>query len=177
MRIGGSRFSRLERALRRKERRRFDIRPRALSCHASTGSVDEGTGFFVLSALGGVASSGRQTKGGNCSRLAMVISLMVPVVSKRPIEVTSLPRLNVLPPHFEGGIPSSPARGVPSEADMDDSPAAPLPVGSLSAKVVTDEVGRKVELPDSPQRIISLAPSITETLFALGLERQDCRSH
>jgi iron complex transport system substrate-binding protein len=43
-------------------------------------------------------------------------------------------------------------------------------VGSLSAKVVTDEVGRKVELPDSPQRIISLAPSITETLFALGLE-------
>jgi iron complex transport system substrate-binding protein len=33
----------------------------------------------------------------------------------------------------------------------------------------TDEVGRKVELPDSPQRIVSVAPSVTEVLFALGL--------
>jgi iron complex transport system substrate-binding protein len=45
-------------------------------------------------------------------------------------------------------------------------------VNSLAAKIVTDEVGRKVELPDNPQRIVSLAPSITETLFALGLEKR-----
>ena len=34
---------------------------------------------------------------------------------------------------------------------------------------VTDEIGRTVRVPASPQRIVSLAPSITETLFALGL--------
>jgi len=45
-------------------------------------------------------------------------------------------------------------------------------INCLSAKVVTDEVGRKVELPDNPQRIVSLAPNITETLFALGLEKR-----
>jgi len=33
----------------------------------------------------------------------------------------------------------------------------------------TDEVGRKVELPAPPQRIVSVAPSVTEVLFAMGL--------
>ena len=33
----------------------------------------------------------------------------------------------------------------------------------------TDEVERRVELPGPPQRIISVAPSVTEVLFALGL--------
>ena len=33
----------------------------------------------------------------------------------------------------------------------------------------TDEVGRKVELSGAPQRIVSVAPSVTEVLFALGL--------
>ena len=35
---------------------------------------------------------------------------------------------------------------------------------------VNDHIGRSIELKNSPQRIISLCPSITETLFALGLE-------
>ncbi len=39
----------------------------------------------------------------------------------------------------------------------------------LQARTVTDHAGRKVSLPDEPRRIISLAPGITETLFALGL--------
>ncbi len=38
--------------------------------------------------------------------------------------------------------------------------------------IMTDEMGRKVEVPGSPGRIISLAPNITEILFALGLENQ-----
>ena len=38
-----------------------------------------------------------------------------------------------------------------------------------STHVVTDEVGRRVEVPNHPERIISLVPSITETLYALGL--------
>jgi len=45
-----------------------------------------------------------------------------------------------------------------------------LCVGSwLHARVVIDETGRRVNLPEHPQRLVSLAPSITETLYALGL--------
>ena len=36
-------------------------------------------------------------------------------------------------------------------------------------RFVVDEVGRRVLIPDNPRRIVPLAPSITETLFALGL--------
>ncbi len=42
------------------------------------------------------------------------------------------------------------------------------PSGS-NAATFTDDLGRKVELAKNPERIISLAPSITETLFYLGL--------
>jgi iron complex transport system substrate-binding protein len=37
------------------------------------------------------------------------------------------------------------------------------------AAVFEDEIGRKVEIPGPPQRIVSVAPSVTEILFALGL--------
>ncbi|MGO8990731.1 MAG: ABC transporter substrate-binding protein [bacterium] len=36
----------------------------------------------------------------------------------------------------------------------------------------TDEVGRKVTIPDSPKRIVSMAPSLTEILFSLGLREE-----
>jgi iron complex transport system substrate-binding protein len=36
----------------------------------------------------------------------------------------------------------------------------------------TDEIGRKVRIPNSPKRIVSLAPSITEILFTLGLREE-----
>ena len=36
-------------------------------------------------------------------------------------------------------------------------------------RTVTDEYGRAVAIKPQPERIISLAPSITETLFALEL--------
>lgn len=42
----------------------------------------------------------------------------------------------------------------------------------ISTTVYTDDTGRKVELPPHPSRIISLAPSITETLYMLGAESQ-----
>jgi iron complex transport system substrate-binding protein len=38
-----------------------------------------------------------------------------------------------------------------------------------SAAFFEDEIGRKVEVKTPPRRIISVAPSVTETLFALGL--------
>jgi len=39
-------------------------------------------------------------------------------------------------------------------------------------RVLTDAVGRSVRIPTSPKRIIPLAPSITEILFALGLQEE-----
>lgn len=39
----------------------------------------------------------------------------------------------------------------------------------LFGRRVTDETGRSVNVPDHPQRLISLAPSITEIVYALGL--------
>ncbi len=37
------------------------------------------------------------------------------------------------------------------------------------ARRVVDQTGREVNVPEHPQRLVSLAPSITETVFALGL--------
>jgi len=38
------------------------------------------------------------------------------------------------------------------------------------AKIVTDQLGRQVTVPDNPQRVVALAPSITEIIYALGQE-------
>jgi len=40
------------------------------------------------------------------------------------------------------------------------------------ARAFTDELGRAVKINFPPQRIVSLAPSVTETLFALGLKER-----
>lgn len=40
---------------------------------------------------------------------------------------------------------------------------------SSGGRPFTDEIGRTINVRENPQRIISLAPSVTETLFALGL--------
>ena len=40
------------------------------------------------------------------------------------------------------------------------------------AKTVVDQTGRIMIVPDSPERIVSLAPSITEIIFALGQEKR-----
>ena len=47
-----------------------------------------------------------------------------------------------------------------------------LPSGPSNAAVYNDDIGRSVQIPSYPRRIVSLAPSITETLFALGLDRE-----
>ena len=46
---------------------------------------------------------------------------------------------------------------------------APPPPATPPEMVVTDQLGRQVSLKTTPRRIISLAPSNTEILFALGL--------
>lgn len=39
---------------------------------------------------------------------------------------------------------------------------------NASAKTLTDQLGRPVTVPDHPKRVIALAPSITEIVFAIG---------
>jgi iron complex transport system substrate-binding protein len=43
-----------------------------------------------------------------------------------------------------------------------------LPITEVLAYLVKDQLGREVQLPEDPGRVVSLAPSITEILFALG---------
>jgi iron complex transport system substrate-binding protein len=48
--------------------------------------------------------------------------------------------------------------------------AAQTPAPALEFREVVDETGRTVRLPQPVRRIVSLAPSITETIYALGLQ-------
>jgi ABC-type Fe3+-hydroxamate transport system substrate-binding protein len=41
-----------------------------------------------------------------------------------------------------------------------------VPAGA--SRILTDETGRKVSVPDHPHRIVCLVPSVTDTVFALG---------
>lgn len=49
------------------------------------------------------------------------------------------------------------------------SPSA-IPAATRQYKDFVDEVGRSVRVPQPVQRVISLAPSLTETIYALGLQ-------
>lgn len=40
------------------------------------------------------------------------------------------------------------------------------------SRIITDQMGFEVEIPDRPQRIVSVVPSQTELLFDLGLDRE-----
>lgn len=48
--------------------------------------------------------------------------------------------------------------------------AAPISSASPAFREVTDETGRTVRVPRPVNRIVSLAPSLTETVYALGLQ-------
>jgi iron complex transport system substrate-binding protein len=39
----------------------------------------------------------------------------------------------------------------------------------LAARMLTDQTGRRVDVPEHPARIVSLSPAVTETLYLLGL--------
>ncbi len=52
----------------------------------------------------------------------------------------------------------------PATQTKPESPKAAAPL------IVTDEAERRVEIPQPVRRIISLAPSVTETIYALGLQ-------
>lgn len=64
--------------------------------------------------------------------------------------------------------PPSPTRVQPT-ATPTPVPPTPTPTPSLYPMTVTDMAGREVTLVAEPQRIVSLSPSNTEILYALGL--------
>ncbi len=45
-----------------------------------------------------------------------------------------------------------------------------LPATGAGARTVVDQVGRKVTVPDHPRRVVALAPSITEIVYALNAQ-------
>jgi iron complex transport system substrate-binding protein len=57
------------------------------------------------------------------------------------------------------------AQETPSSATNPSASAASAPM-----RDVTDELGRKIQIPQNIHRVVSLAPSITETLYALGVQ-------
>ena len=57
----------------------------------------------------------------------------------------------------------APARP-PAQATSQNAPAS-----HPAAEAITDEVGRRVEVPAEVKRIVTLAPDLTETVYAMGL--------
>lgn len=55
-------------------------------------------------------------------------------------------------------------------AQTSATPAATAPRAETSPREITDETGRTIRIPQSIHRIVSLAPSLTETIYALGLQ-------
>ena len=73
------------------------------------------------------------------------------------------------PPVKETTPPPAPVPA-PQEKTPPQTKAEPPEDTTNFPLTVTDDLGRKVTVNRLPQRIVSLAPSITEILFALGLE-------
>jgi iron complex transport system substrate-binding protein len=57
--------------------------------------------------------------------------------------------------------------GVAICASQETPPAVQTPP---AYRLVTDEIGRSIRVPQNIRRIVSLAPNLTETLYALGLQ-------
>jgi iron complex transport system substrate-binding protein len=67
---------------------------------------------------------------------------------------------------FAGTISSL---GRPARALTPPRGQASRPPTRAGSRIVTDEVGRRVAIPGDVRRIVSLAPNLTETVYALGL--------
>jgi iron complex transport system substrate-binding protein len=64
------------------------------------------------------------------------------------------------------GVHSRQSATAPTPAD----PAAQTAANKREVKLVTDETGRRMAIPLHVQRVVSLAPNLTETIYALGLD-------
>jgi ABC-type Fe3+-hydroxamate transport system substrate-binding protein len=66
------------------------------------------------------------------------------------------------------------ARGAETHLQQSATAPTPTPVdhaaNKRATKLVTDETGRRMAIPLNVQRVVSLAPNLTETIYALGLD-------
>ena len=62
------------------------------------------------------------------------------------------------------------ARGAEISAAWQAEQAAKA--AAAATRVVTDELGRRITVPVEVKRVVSLAPNLTETIYALGLEEK-----
>ena len=68
-----------------------------------------------------------------------------------------------------GAAPGSTGSTVTESPSASPAPSATSEVGSSSFPVsLVDDEGTEITLPSDPERIVSLTPAVTETLFALG---------
>ncbi len=68
-----------------------------------------------------------------------------------------------------GGTPTIPPDATGSTQPAETGTPAPSPSAAAFPVTLTDDEGTKVELAAEPAKIVSLTPSTTETLFALGV--------
>jgi iron complex transport system substrate-binding protein len=102
--------------------------------------------------------------------LFLLCALLVALVACSPaVTPTTAPTAAVAATPTRAPATSTPIPATPPVVPT-NTPIPPTPTLSAFPVTITDGEGRKVTLAKAPQKIISLAPSNTEILFALGLK-------
>ena len=102
-----------------------------------------------------------------------VVATLLAVVAFLAVACSTPATRVSIPPDATGSV-APVATGSPERSP--DASSSPSPATSPSAEAsaaafpvtLTDDEGTAVELPERPERIVSLTPAATETLFALG---------
>ncbi len=138
-------------------RRRFSIYSRILTGFALTPTARQGC--WRLPGFGRVLKA---------AAAAILIAILAACGQSEEPAAPSAALPTVAPAAKAAPDPASTPPPTPSPTQVSDPTPAPSP--TLPATVtVTDSIGREVELPGGElERIISLAPSATEILFAIG---------
>jgi iron complex transport system substrate-binding protein len=112
----------------------------------------------------------------SASALALILALILsacgtsaPPANQAPSTISAAPPTAVVA--TAAPATAAPATAVPTESSPTAAPteAPPAPTSSAASVTITDVAGRTVTIGATPEHLISLAPSTTEILFALGL--------
>ncbi len=105
-------------------------------------------------------------------RLVLLVSALLALGACAPAP-TSVPTAPTTAPVAPSSLPAAPTTApvAPTTVPVAPTsvPAASTAAPAAAAVTVTDSVGRKVTVAGAPSRIVTLAPSVTEIAFALGL--------
>ncbi len=104
--------------------------------------------------------------------LAIVIALATVSACSSEPEPTAVPPTSTataVPPTPIPTLAPPTATSVPPTSTPEPPTSTPIPTEPpTSVKVLTDLIGRTVEIPDVPSRIVSISPTSTETLYLVG---------